>query len=244
MRLLIISLTLLIATLAGLPPIKAEPVSEVDRFELCSKSPQNSQCKNYQVPIALDDRSGEAGACVVTVNSVESKTICKLAINKDKIAAYYEIGEPLDALSGKKASREILLNPNAIKTLRYREGTKDNTTGRVLNTLFFGLGGLFGTRNKKVSELTIVYATPPQSASAPETLTIRTATPEPRTVASEPKPEPKPETDMTTLSVVVRRKTGEALRQQLEQLTGLKAETPPAEKQPETEKKPSEPQPN
>lgn len=235
MRLLIISLTFFITALTGLPPTKAEPLSERDRYELCSKSPQNSQCINYQVLIALDDRPGEAGACVLTVNSVENKTVCKLAINKDAIVAYYEVGNSLEALGDKKASREIPLSPSVIKAIRYREGTKDNTTGRVLNTLFFGLGGLFGTRNKKVSEIAIDYITPP--ASAPEALNSRTATSEPRTET----PATKAETNTTTLAVVIRRKTGEALRQQLEQLTGLKAETPPVEKQSEAEQKPSEP---
>ena len=237
MRLLIISFTLFITTLTGMPPIKAESLSETDRSELCSKSPQNSQCNKAQVSIALDDRPGEAGACVLTNNSVENKTICKLVVNKDTIAAYYEIGEPLEALGGKKASREIPLSPSVIKAIRYQEGTKDNTTGRVLNTLFFGLGGLFGTRNKKVSELTIAYMTPPQSASIPEVLNSRTATSEPHVGTVES----KTETSMTTLAVVVRRKTGEGLRQQLEQLTGLKAEVPQPEKQPESEKQPSEP---
>ena len=237
MRLLIISLTFFITALTGLPPTKAEPLSERDRYELCSKSPQNSQCSNYQVPIALDDRPGEAGACVLTVNSVENKTICKLVVNKDTIVAYYEIGESLEVLGDKKASREIPLSLGAIKAIRYREGTKDNTTGRVLNTLFFGLGGLFGSRNKKVSEIAVDYITPQQSTSVPDTSTPQLGTSAPPAKTSET----KADSGITTLAVVVRRKTGEALRQQLEQLTGLKAEVPPVEKQPEAEKKPSEP---
>ena len=239
MKLFILTLTVVLATFTGLRSAQAEPSSETDRYELCSKAPQNSQCSNYQAPIALDARPGEAGACVLTVNSVETKTICKLVVNKDTIAAYYEIGDSLEALGGKKASREIPLSPSAIKTFRYQKGTKDNTTGRVLNTLFFSLGGLFGTRNKKVSELTIAYTTPPQSTSAPEPSTPQPATSTPPAKTSET----KAESGITTLAVVVRRKTGEALRQQLEQLTGLKAEVPPVEKQPEPDKKPSEPPP-
>ena len=241
MRLLLLAFTVFLTTLTGLPPVKAEPMSETDRYELCSKSPQNVQCSNYQVPIALDARPGEAGACVLTVNSVENKTICKLVVNKDTIAAYYEIGDSLEVLGGKKASREMPLSPGAIKAIRYREGTKDNTTGRVLNTLFFGLGGLFGTRNKKVSELSLDYTA--QAASAPEASSPRTASTETLVGTSAPKVEAgKTEAGLMTLAVVVRRNTGEALRLQLEQLTGLKATVPQVEKQPEPEKQPSEPQ--
>ncbi len=229
--------------LAGLPPVKAEPLSENDRYELCLKAPYLYECSNSQVPIALNERPGEAGACVLTVNHVDSRTICKLVINKETITAYQEVGEPLKVLGGKKASREITLSPSAIKAIRYRLTKKDNTTGRVVQGLVFGVFGLFGSGSKKVSELAIDYTTPPQAASAPEGLTPKTELPQLETSSGAGMPTAMPEAGMTTLVVVVRRKTGEALRMQLEQLTGLKAEVPQVEKQPEPENKPSEPQP-
>ncbi len=79
------------------------------------KIPQNSQCNGYQVPIALDDRPGEAGACVVTTKKIETRTVCKLAVNNGKVIAYYEIGEDLEVLSDKKATREIQINGTEIK---------------------------------------------------------------------------------------------------------------------------------
>ena len=234
MRLIIISCTSLLTVVTGLAPVYAEPLNSEQLYELCSKSSQNAQCQGYQAPIALDARPGEAGACVITIKKIENRTVCKLALNNDTVTTYYEVGEDLDVLSSKKATREIQIRPTTIKTIHYQEGTKDNSTARVLNTLLFGLGGLFGSRNKKVSEIAIDYVIPAAADATP---------------ATAPKAEPSAPATVSTgqqtettdrVSVVVRRKTGEDLRLQLEKLTGLKAETPRVEKQPEVETKPSE----
>jgi hypothetical protein len=199
MRLIAITFTFAIAAFSAMPP-----------------TPVLSQI-NGDNPIAFADRPGEAGACVIKDNQVETPTVCKLVITPETIAAYYEIGGPLAALRGKKASQEIRFSPTVIKAIRYRNETRDNSTARILNTLSFGpLGGLL-TGNKRVAEIAIDYITPRTGA-----LALKSATAEmPSTIASA-----NPEPPMTTLRVIVRRKTGKALRQQLEQSSGVAADLP------------------
>jgi hypothetical protein len=199
MRFVAITFTLAIATFGASLPTQA--LSQV----------------NGDQPIAFADRPGESGACVIQDNQVATRTVCKLVVTPETIAAYYEIGEPLAALRGKKASREVLLGPSVIKAIRYHKETQDNSTARVLNTVLFGpLSGLL-TRDKKVAEIAIDYITP-----LPGALALKSATAVlPATIMSA-NPEPK----LTTLTVVVRRKTGKALRQQLEQTSRLIADVP------------------
>jgi hypothetical protein len=199
MRFIAITFILSIAALGAIPPTQALSQTDGDK------------------PIAFADRPGESGACLIKDNQVETRTVCKLVITPETIVAYYELGDPLAALRGKKASREILLSPSVIKAIRYHKATKDNSTARVLNTVLFGpVSGLL-TRNKKVSEIAIDYITPPLKS-----LALKSATAELSGAIGSANPEPK----LTTLTVVVRRKTGEALRQQLEQSSGLTADLP------------------
>jgi hypothetical protein len=199
MRFIRITFTFSIAAFVAIPPTQA--LSQV----------------NGDQPIAFADRPGESGACVIKDNQVETRTVCKLVITPETIVAYYEIGEPLAALRGKKASREVLLIPSVIKAIRYHKETLDNSTARVLNTVLFGpLSGLL-TRDKKVAEIAIDYITPLPGALALKSSTAIL----PATIMSA-NPEPK----LTTLTVVVRRKTGKALRQQLEQTSRLVADVP------------------
>jgi hypothetical protein len=172
---------------------------------------------NGDNPIAFADRPGESGACLIKDNQVETRTVCKLVITSETIAAYYEIGEPLATLRGKKASREIMLSRSVIKAIRYHKETRDNSTARVLNTVLFGpVSGLL-TRNKKVAEIAIDYITPPLKP-----LALKLATAELSGAIGSANPEPK----LTTLTIVVRRKTGKALRQQLEQTSKLIVDVP------------------
>jgi hypothetical protein len=199
MRFIAITFTLAIAAFGAIPP---------------------TQCwgqTDGAPPIAFADRPGEPGACVIKDDQVETQTVCKLMITPEKITAYYEIGERLAVLRGKKASREILLSPTVIKAIRYHKETRDNSTARILNTVRFGpLGGLL-TRDKKVAEIAIDYIMPP-----PQPLALKSATAEFSGAIGSANPEPK----LITLRIVVRRKTGQALRQQLEQSSGLTADLP------------------
>jgi hypothetical protein len=210
MRFLVFTFSFSIAAFGLLLPTKSAAFSEGDRAEFCKKSPDNARCRGEA--IALADRPGEPGACMIKVKQVETPTICKLVINSDKIVVYSEIGDGLELLRGRKASQEISLTPNLVKTIRYNKGTKDNSTARVLNTVFFGLGGLF-TPNKRVAEISIDYITP-------GALALKST--DPSTEIAPGSREPK----VTTVVTVVRSKTGEVLRQQLERSTGLVAEVP------------------
>lgn len=234
MRLITIASTSLLAMFVGFSPVYAQQLSEEDRYKLCSDSPSNAQCKGYEAPVLLKDRPGEAGACVMLTNKVESQTVCKLVVSEKKVIAYYEVGEKLRFLKKRKATREIQINSSDIKALQYQEGSKDNSTARVVNTLLFGLGGLF-TRNKAVSEIAIDYTIPSpiESTSA----TVETQSEVSDTLAEIPLATANAEANVNQIKIVVRRKTGKSLRLQLEQLTGIQAEvpTPPEEKQPEPE---------
>jgi hypothetical protein len=199
MRFIAITFTLAIAALGAISPTPA--LSQI----------------NGDKPIAFTDRPGESGACVIKDNRVETRTVCKLVVTPETIAAYYEIGEPLAALRGKKASREILLNPSVIKAIRYHKATQDNSTARVLNTVLFGpVSGLL-TGNKKVAEIGIDYIIP---QTKPLALKLATTELSEEIVAVESEPK------LITLTIVVRRKTGQALRQQLEQSSGVTADYP------------------
>lgn len=244
MRLIPLASALLLTLSVGFSPVYAEQLSEADRYQLCSDSPSDLQCKGYKAPVVLDDRPGEAGACVMVTDKVENQTVCKLVISGKKVIVYYEVGEKLRFLNKRKATREIQINPSHIKALQYQEGSKDNSTARVVNTLLFGWGGLF-TANKAVSEVAIDYTIPlpiESTATTVATQTVATQTIETESklsnaLAKMPEVSAAANTNetMNRIKVVVRRKTGKDLRLQLEQLTGIKTEMPAPleEKKPE-----------
>ena len=223
MRLLPVSLVALLVVMTEFSPVLAQGLSVKEANEVCIKSPMDTQCQGEA--IALDDRPGEAGACTMIANDVAHQTVCKVVVTNQRVTAYYELGPELESLRGDKATREIQINPSNIKSIGYKEGEKDNTTAKVVNAVLFGLGGLFGTRNKEVSEIAIEYTTPLQSSSGATSLEpkVETAVTASETVA------PPIAVASTTLKIVVRRRTGKDLRQQLEQLTGISAITSPSE---------------
>jgi hypothetical protein len=212
MRFLVLTFSFSIAAFGLLLPTQSAAFSESDRTDSCKKAPNGAQCR--EGAIALADRPGEPGACMIKIKQLETPTVCKLVINSDKILVYSEIGDALASLRGKKSSQAISIAPNLVKTIRYNKGTKDNSTARVLNTVFFGLSGIF-TPNKRVAEISIDYITP-------GTLALKSTNPLPDKEIALGSREPM----VTTVVTVVRRKTGETLRQQLERSTGLVAEGP------------------
>jgi hypothetical protein len=194
----------------ALTPVSAQLVNEPDLAELCSTSPLNSRCTGYSREVALEKRPGEAGACVLIINGVNTETVCKLTITGQTIAAYYEFGDKVRSIDNEKATQEIQISPSNIKVIRYREAKKDNSTARVVNTIVFGLPGLFGTRDKKVSEIEIEYIPNSETTKAGSETSVVSAD--------------SPEGTKNTLRIIVKRKTGEKLLTQLQELTGLKAE--------------------
>lgn len=200
----------------ALAPVSAQLVNEPELAELCSTSPLNSRCTGYSREVALEKRSGEAGACVLIINGVNTETVCKLSISGQTIAAYYEFGDKIRSLDDEKATQEIQITPSNIKVIRYRETKKDNSTARAVNTFAFGVVGFLATRDKKVSEIEIEYI--------PTSETTSQATPEKAGSETSVASSDSPEGTKNTLRIVVKRKTGEKLLTQLQELTGLKAE--------------------
>ncbi len=244
MRLIPLVSTSLLTLSVGFSPVYAQQLSEADRYQLCSDSPSDLQCKGYKAPVVLDDRPGEAGACVMVIDKVENQTVCKLVISGKRVVVYYEVGEKLRFLKKRKATHEIQINPSHIKALQYQEGSKDNSTARVVNTLLLGWGGLF-TPNKAVSEVVIDYILPlpiESTSTTVETQTVATESKLSNALAKTPEASAAVNTNdpVNRIKVVVRRKTGKDLRLQLEQLTGIKAETPA----PREEKQPAQPESN
>ncbi|MFB2836275.1 hypothetical protein [Floridanema evergladense] len=194
----------------ALAPVSAQLVNEPNLAELCSTSPLNSRCTGYSREVALEKRPGEAGACVLIINGVNIVTLCKLTITGQTIAAYYEFGDKVRSINDEKATQEIKILPSNIKVIRYRETKKDNSTARAINTFAFGLAGFFATRDKKVSEIEIEYIPNSEITKAESETSVASAD--------------SPEETKNTLRIVVKRKTGEKLLTQLQELTGLKAE--------------------
>lgn len=213
MRSMILFATSSLMVVMAFAPVSAQ-VAERDLAELCSKSPMNSRCTDYSTEVALEKRPGEAGGCIVTINGVDTDTVCKLSIVGQTIVAYYEFGDKVSTLDNEKATKEIQISPSNIKAIRYRETTKDNSTARAVNTFVFGLPGLLMTRDKKVSEIEIEYNSDSETAS--QTTPQKT---EPETL-----PASSSEQKKNRIRIVVKRKTGENLLSQIQELTGLKAE--------------------
>lgn len=216
MRSMILLATSSLMVVLAFAPGSAQPVNEPDRAELCSKSPLDSRCTGYSREVALEKRPGEAGACVMTINAVNTESVCKLSITGQTITAYYEFGDKISSLDDEKATQEIQILPSNIKAIRYRETKKDNTTARAINSFVFGLPGLFATRDKKVSEIEIEYIPNSETVSQP---TPQKAESETSVTSSE-----SSEGTKNILRIVVKRKTGEKLLTELQELTGLKAE--------------------
>lgn len=110
----------------------------------------------------------------------------------------------------KKQLKKSRSHPTILKQIRYREAKKDNSTARVVNTIVFGLPGLFGTRDKQVSEIDLEYIPNSETTKAESETSVVSAD--------------SPEETKNTLRIIVKRKTGEKLLTQLQDLTGLRAE--------------------
>ncbi len=145
-----------------LPPIgarasEAKPLIGEDLYQLCSSFPFNSQCKGYEIPVALDDRPGIAGFCLFLVNQVEKKGDCKVVASDNEILIYQEIDGKLKMLKDRASTRMVKITPSEVSRFEYREDTQDRSGARIVNTLLFGVwGGLF-TRDRKTSEVQLIH---------------------------------------------------------------------------------------
>jgi hypothetical protein len=182
-------------------PSLAHAMSSEDLYRLCSEFPHNSQCKGYEAPIGLAKRPGKTAACLIKTPEAELKGACKFQIDDQEITLYQEFGDNLSVLQNEKATRKIIIPNSDVSSIQYREGKKTNTGATVVNTLAFGLVGLFLTPKKKYAEVSVNYAVAGGSG------------------------------DSNYAVMVLDRDTGLETRFQLEKATGKTVELPEAKKE-------------
>ncbi len=185
--------------------------SQVDPYTLCERSPLNSVCQPYHLdPVALEDRPGEdAFGCLLTIEDTELKGLCKYSITAEQFVVYLEEGPELDSLGGQKPTRVVAVPTNGIVKLLYEEDTLENRPSllslipavRVARRVF-----------KEPEEVALISVIFPMGL-------VNTGESSP-TAASATQPV------VTTL--VVEQELGGTVRSQLESVTGLPSEAPPA----------------
>jgi hypothetical protein len=182
---------------------------EIDRelFNLCSMFPLNSRCEGFETPIPLSLRSGDEATCKTTFAAAELSGRCKINLADTTMTAYIETGSGLDILEGERRSQEISIPMNTIGKLTYREDTEVNTGRLIGNILLFGVLGPAMTRPDNISQLEISYTPSLETGSA----------------------------NSNVLVIETDRDLGLEVRDKLQQLTGIQAETPSeAEAKPES----------
>jgi len=145
-KIVIISL-LSIQFVAGTKLVRAEENDKL--YNLCSKFPYNSQCKGYKAPIPLDKRPGKKVKCLLSGNPKTNK--CKVNLTEDSINFYFEAGDGMAILDGKKDTKKMGISFKTIKSLSYSEKKKTDV-GAVLA---FGVWGLLA--KKKTSTISIRF---------------------------------------------------------------------------------------
>lgn len=193
-RVLAIATTSLVVSLS----VPATAEDEVDIHTLCSKFPLNSRCQGYQIPVPLDERSGDLGECSLKTGETTKDGDCKVLLAEQKITIYMEEGEELEILKGNKTTREYNILLKDITALSYKKASRTPTSRRVRNFLLFGVLGAALTRPDKLAEIDIGF-TDSQNQAVP-----------------------------STLSLLLKRDTGINLKDKLVQLTGIAAVEPEA----------------
>jgi uncharacterized protein YjbI with pentapeptide repeats len=83
--------------------------SRRELYILCSKFPLNSQCKGLEIPIPLDERSGEEAGCSLLSGNSNQSGKCKVVATEESLTVYLEDeeGEPIEFLDNQLPSLEI-----------------------------------------------------------------------------------------------------------------------------------------
>jgi hypothetical protein len=178
-------------------PATAE--DEVDIHTLCSKFPLNSRCQGYQIPVPLEERSGDLGECSLRTGETTKEGDCKVLLTEQKITIYMEEGEELEILQGQKTTREYNIAIKDITALSYKKESRTPTSRRVRNFLLFGVLGAALTRPDKLAQIDIGFTDSSQNQPVANTLTL-----------------------------LLKRDTGTTLKDRLMQLTGIAAVEPEA----------------
>ena len=178
-------------------PATAE--EEVDIYTLCSKFPLNSRCQGYQIPVPLEERSGDLGECSLKTGETTKEGDCKVLLTDQKITIYMEEGEELEILKGQKTTREYNISIKDITALSYKKESRTPTSRRVRNFLLFGVVGAALTRPDKLAQIDIGFTDSSQNQPVANTMTL-----------------------------LLKRDTGTTLKDRLIQLTGIAAVEPEA----------------
>jgi hypothetical protein len=151
-----------LAILMAAAPVMAEkpPIGE-DLYQLCSSFPYNSQCKGYEIPIALADRPGQIGRCLFKKEEEQEQGgDCKVVAEESEITIYQEVEGKLKVLKDQSPTRIVKLTRTQMGRFEYRESTQDRTGERVVSTLLIGLPGLLAVRDREISEFQLEYSLP------------------------------------------------------------------------------------
>jgi len=205
---------------------QAETLSADQLFQLCSRYPYNTQCEGYEAPVSLNQREGDIGICAINTDGVAIADQCKIKTTDTQIAVYVEQGDSMSLLDGKRPTTVFTIDLATINRLTYREDESVNQGRIITNTLLFGVWGTLLTQPDKVSQIEIQFADNTETAN-------NTATPvnaDNAALSSEQTTEPtaapaENANTVPTQNLVFEsgRQEGRALRESLEQLTGLTA---------------------
>lgn len=103
----------------GLLSPAAFALSQRELYHLCSRYPRNSNCTDYEVPVALADREGTVGECKLYIEEKSTKGRCKVDITEDSVVAYIETGSKLSLLEGEQATKTVEIEATTISDLSY-----------------------------------------------------------------------------------------------------------------------------
>ena len=107
--------------------IKVGDDRETDLTSLCSKFPQNSLCKGFDLenPISLQERPGDAGNCSYISNKITQFSDCKVNFTDGKLAVYLEQGEGLESLNDARTTREVTITLADVALFNYLESEQN-----------------------------------------------------------------------------------------------------------------------
>lgn len=188
--------------------------AQVDPYTLCAKSPYNSVCQPHHLnPVALEDQSGEeALACVLKIEETELKGACNYSITPEQFAVYIEEDPELEALGGEKPTRTVAVPTDRIVKLLYEEDTLANRPSllNIIPAVRVARRALKKPNEKEVALISVIFPNTgqPLSPSAGQ--------------ATQQQPQP------VVVTLVVDKEIGGTVRSQLESITGLPSEAPPA----------------
>ncbi len=139
-------------------PVKAQGISEVELYSLCSRFPFNSRCEGYEAPVSLQQRKGSPAACILALEEADYSGDCKVSFTENILNIYLEEGDKLSILDNHRATKKVEFNLSDIEGLIYQDYEQNNVGQLIGTTLLFGVWGLLMHRTDKYSRLDISFA--------------------------------------------------------------------------------------